>query len=69
MAEIDAKRMNTEFFIAPTPVDEDVTIYVKATYDIIDENSTTEITKFSKLSGLNTLKQGYKHNVYICITI
>lgn len=67
MAEIDAKRMNTEFFIAPTPVDEDVTIYVKATYDLIDENSTTEITKFSKLSGLNTLKQGYKHNVYICI--
>lgn len=65
MAEINAQRIGKEFFIAPTPTDEDVTLYVKLTYSVEDDNNSTEITKFSELTGLDNLKQGYKHNIYI----
>ena len=65
MAEINAQRLGKEFFIAPTPANEDITLYLKISYSVEDENNGTEITKFTKLSGLGKLKQGYKHNIYI----
>ncbi|MGN0282633.1 MAG: fimbrillin family protein [Prevotella sp.] len=67
MAESDAKLLDSEFFIAPTPNDEDITLYVKATYDIIDESRTVETTKFTQVTSLKKLKQGYQHNIYICL--
>ena len=68
IAEINAARLPKEFFIAPTPKDGTVTIYAKVTYDMEEEGgAVNEITKFAKLESLGKLKQGYKHNIYICL--
>lgn len=65
LAEVYAQKLGKEFFIAPTPSDDDVTFYIKLTYEMGDDNGSTEITKFTKLPDLERLRQGYKHNLYI----
>ena len=67
-AEVNATRLDKEFFVAPTPSDNEMTLYLKATYDMEDNSgAVNEVTKFVKLETLGQLKQGYQHNLYVCL--
>lgn len=67
IAELKASKLNKDFFIAPSAPATSTTLYVKVQYEIENGGSVVTVNKFAKLTGLDGFKQGYKHNVYVCL--
>ena len=66
-AELKASKLGKDFFIAPSAPATSTTLYAKVKYEIENNGSVVTVNKFAKLAGLDSFKQGYKHNVYVCL--